>query len=93
MSSRFAVVLVYLELMLDLYQYLFQGGNYDGILFASGLLQTVIYRFQRNHKTEIFNNSSHFFLCKGFVSKSFDVDFSQQLLRVVPDQKARGWKE
>ena len=21
-----------------------QGGNYDGILFASGLLQTVIYR-------------------------------------------------
>ena len=22
-----------------------QGGNYDGILFASGLLQTVIYRY------------------------------------------------
>ena len=32
-------------------------------------------------------------ICKGFMSKSFDVDFFQQLLRVVPDQKARRWKE
>ena len=28
-----------------------------------------------------------------FFSKYFDVDFFQQLLRVVPDQKARRWKE
>ena len=34
-----------------------------------------------------------FLICNGFVSKSFDVDFFQQLLRVVPDQKARRWKE
>ena len=33
------------------------------------------------------------FNCNVFVSKYFDVDFFQQLLRVVPDQKARRWKE
>ena len=33
------------------------------------------------------------FNCNGFVAKYFDVDFFQQLLRVVPDQKARRWKE
>ena len=33
------------------------------------------------------------FNCDGFVAKYFDVDFFQQLLRVVPDQKARRWKE
>ena len=51
LTSSFAVVVVFLELILNLYLYLFQGGNYDGILFASGLLQTVIYRFQQNHKS------------------------------------------
>ena len=60
-SSSFVAVVVFLELVLNFYQYLFQGGNYDGILFASGLLQTVIYRFQRNHKTELLNTCSHFF--------------------------------
>ena len=30
-----------------------QGGNYDGILFASGLLQTVIYRYKLNMKSHV----------------------------------------
>ena len=33
--------IIMIELFIHLY---YQGGNYDGILFASGLLQTVIYR-------------------------------------------------